>query len=302
MKNPLITLEETELRDLCRHHVDSFEQWSRRIIDESFKRDYGDKYIDTEVKPGQPLIKVEIKRMIENRMQENPVRFPRWIDAIVMENIEYFFCRDDLYIQYFKQIFEPFYSCKDEIRSVLKRLIDIRNKLSHGNSISLHEAEQSLCYTEDFIGCLKAYYDQQGKSREYNVPVFIRIKDSLGNDQIREHMELYPWEIYCTGYHGDSKVVLRSGDTYKIWVEVDGSYPENSYDVTWQFTCGKRQLSGKGNTVEVTFDDMDVSYWVRVSFFLKTHNTWHRRAAADNDDEIIWSSFSGILPPISSTY
>ena len=235
-------------------------------------------------------------------MQDNPNRFPRLIDAIVMENIEYFFCREDLYPKYFKKVFEPFYSGKEEIRVVLKRLTDIRNKLSHGNNISLHEAEQSLCYTDDFISCFKSYYDQQGKKREYNIPVFIRIKDSLGNDQIRKHMEYHPWEINCTGCHGDPKVVLRSGDTYKLWVEVDGSFPEDSYDVTWKFSCGKRELKGNGNIVEVTFDDKDVSNWFEVSFFLRTHNTWHRRALCDNDDEIKLSSFGDILPPISSTY
>ena len=36
MKNPLITLDETRSRDLCRHNIDSFEQWSRRLIDENF--------------------------------------------------------------------------------------------------------------------------------------------------------------------------------------------------------------------------------------------------------------------------
>ena len=28
MSNPLINLTETELRDLSRHHIDSFENWS----------------------------------------------------------------------------------------------------------------------------------------------------------------------------------------------------------------------------------------------------------------------------------
>ena len=35
MSNPLMKLTETELRDLCRHHIDTFENWSRRIIDEN---------------------------------------------------------------------------------------------------------------------------------------------------------------------------------------------------------------------------------------------------------------------------
>lgn len=131
--NPLISLKEIELRDLCRHHIDLLEQWSRRIIDETFKDNYGKNYIDAEVLPGQPLIKSSIKRTISERAHNNPGRFPRWIDGIVMENIEYFICRDDLYDKHYKKIFEPFYSGKEELRSILSRLTSIRNKLSHGN-------------------------------------------------------------------------------------------------------------------------------------------------------------------------
>lgn len=303
IRNPLLSLEEIEIRDMCRHHIDSFEQWSRRIIDEKFTNDYGKNYVNAEVKPGQPLIKGDIKSMIAGRMQDNPRRFPRWIDAIIMENIEYFFCRDDLYAKYYKAIFEPFFSGKEEVRFVLQRLTKIRNKLSHGNTISIHEAEQSICYTNDFIECFKLYYEEEGKSRDYNVPVFTRIKDSLGNDSIREHMEYYPWKIYSNrkSYHGEPQVSLRSGESYKIWVEVDSSYDENTYDVTWRFECGKRVEKGKGNVVEVFFDDKDVSYPFYIYFYLKTHNSWHRRARFDNDDEIE-ISFGCILPPISSTY
>lgn len=32
MSNPLISLSESELRDLCRHQIDAFENWCRRLI------------------------------------------------------------------------------------------------------------------------------------------------------------------------------------------------------------------------------------------------------------------------------
>ena len=74
-KNPLLSLDEIELRDLCRHHIDSFEQWSRRIIDEKFKNEYGDKYIDVEVQSGQPLIKADIKK-VKNEIFRSRVSIP----------------------------------------------------------------------------------------------------------------------------------------------------------------------------------------------------------------------------------
>ena len=146
-KNPLLDLKELELRDLSKHQIDALEQWCRRLVDDIFKKNYGNSYIDAEVQPGQPLIKASIKRTIEERRRQDPTRFPRWIDGIVMEDLEYFICRDDLYTSYFKGIFEPFYSVREEIRSVLQRLTAIRNKIAHGNAVSVHEAEQALCYS-----------------------------------------------------------------------------------------------------------------------------------------------------------
>lgn len=115
------------------------------------------------IKEDQPLIRSEIKKRIEQRMMDNPGRFPRKIDAILIEDIEYFLCREDLYNSHFKAILEPFYSGIAEVRKVLERLIPIRNKLSHGNTISIHEAEQCLCYTGDFVAVFKQHYLTIGK-------------------------------------------------------------------------------------------------------------------------------------------
>ena len=159
-KNPLLDLKELELRDLSKHQIDALEQWCRRLINDIFEENYGRKYIEAEVQPGQPLIKASIKRTIEERRRQDPTRCPRWIDGIVMEDLEYFICRDDLYNSYFKGIFEPFYSVREEIRSVLQRLTAIRNRIAHGNAVSVHEAEQALCYSNDIINCCKMYYEK----------------------------------------------------------------------------------------------------------------------------------------------
>ena len=231
MNTPLIDLTEVELRDLSRHHIDTFENWSRRLIDEILRKNYGDNYFDFMIKEDQPLVRSEIKKRIDKRMQDNPGRFPRKIDAILMEDIEYFLCREDLYNAHFKAILEPFYSGIAEVRKVLSRLIPIRNKLSHGNTISIHEAEQCLCYIGDFVAVFMQYYSAIGKEQDYNVPVFLRIKDSLGNDFIREDPQ-YAWEMHFYG-HTAPKIQLRSGDCYKLWVEVDSSFDSSFYEIHW---------------------------------------------------------------------
>lgn len=302
-KNPLLYLSEIELRDLSKHQIDALEQWCRRLIDDIFKKKYGNSYIDVEVQPGQPLIKATIKRSIEERRKNDPNSFPRWIDGIVMEDLQYFICRSDLYNALFKKIFEPFYSGPEEIRKVLQRLTSIRNKIAHVNTISIHDVEQALCYSNDIINCCKMYYVSIGKDREYNVPIFTRIKDSLGNDHLRARLEEYPWkEYFYGGFRYDGGIGNRpnpsfhSGDFYKVWVEVDGSFDENNYTVYWKYKCGKREMKGEGNCVDISFTDDMVSYPLNIQFSLKTTKSWHRMAAVDCDD-FLEINYQCILPP-----
>jgi len=299
MSNPLISLAENELRDLCRHRIDTFENWSRRLIEELFKKAYGVDYFDFMIAEGQPLIKSEMKRRILKRIEDNPGRFPRKIDAILLEDIEYFLCRDDLYAKHFKSILEPFYSGIEEIRKVLNRLIPIRNKLSHSNTISIHEAEQCLCYTSDFISVFKQYYLSLGKERDYNVPVFLRIKDCLGNDIIREDSR-YVWELHFFGTTSP-KIQLRSGDQYKLWVEVDSSFDSSFYQIMWVVKQSYTTViaEGTGNVIEFTLTNKNVSYMPEIQISLITNRDWHR---FHDVDDTIKLTYERVLPPIEDTY
>lgn len=299
MDNPLINLPETELRDLSRHHIDSFENWSRRLIDETLKEHYGNDYFNFMIREDQPLVRSEIKKRIEQRMADNPGRFPRKIDAILMEDIEYFLCRDDLYNSHFKAVLEPFYSGIAEVRKVLERLISIRNKLSHGNTISIHEAEQCICYTGDFIAVFKQYYSTVGKERDYNVPVFLRIKDSLGNDIIREDTR-YEWELHFYG-HTAPKIQLRSGERYKIWVEVDSSFDSSFYEIKWIVKQDFRTVinKGTGNVIDFTLTNKNVSYAPEIYIMLTTKRDWHRFHDVDDSIKL---DYERVLPPIEDTY
>ncbi|MDE7404052.1 MAG: hypothetical protein K2M81_02990, partial [Lachnospiraceae bacterium] len=299
MSNPLMKLTETELRDLCRHHIDTFENWSRRIIDEILKKCYSSDYFNFMISTDQPLIKSEIKKRIEQRVKDNPSRYPRKIDAILLEDIEYFLCRDDLYSNQFKVILEPFYSGAWEVRKVLNRLIPIRNKLSHGNTISIHEAEQCICYTGDFIDVYKQYYIATGKERDYNVPVFLRIKDNLGNDIIREDSS-YSWELRFWGKTAP-KIQLRSGDSYKLWVEVDSSFDSTFYEISWIVRQDYKTVikKGTGSVIDFTLNNKNVSYAPEIQIYLITKRDWHR---FQDVDDIIKINYEQILPPIEDTY
>lgn len=296
--NPLLHLTETQLRDLCRHHIDTFENWSRRLLDETLKSNYGDNYFNCMVSDAQPLVKSGIKKRIEQRIVDNPGRFPRQIDAILMEDIEYFLCRDDLYEKHFKSVLEPFFSGIAEIRKVLGRLIPIRNKLSHGNTISLHEAEQCICYTGDFIEVYKQHYAVLGKDKDYNVPVILRIKDSLGHDLVREDLQC-GWELYFFGTTAP-KISFRSGDEYKLWLEVDSSFDSSFYEIRWIVKQGYNTLisKGTGSIIQFALTNKNVSYGPDIVIELTTKRDWHR--FHEVDDRVVLH-FGRVLPPIEDT-
>lgn len=300
-ENPLMDISETALRDLCRHRIDAFESWSRRLIDETLKKSYTADYFNYMISDDQPLIKQEIKCRIENRIRNNPGRFPRKVDAFLLEDIQYLLCRDDLYKDHFKNVLEPFYSCPQEVRSIFNRLIPIRNKLSHGNTISIHEAEQCLCYTDDLISAYKEYYVKLGKERDYNVPTFTRIKDSLGNDIVRPASTAScSWEMFCNGSFAP-KIQLRSGDRYKLCVEVDGGFDPSTYTIQWVVVQNLSDVicRGTGNTVDFALNVENVSYRPEIRIDLISKKAWHR---FHKTDDYIIMNLEDVLPPIEDTY
>ena len=299
----LWNLSDLEARDLCKNRIDAMEKWSRRLIDEKFKETYGDEYFETEITGGQPLVKASIKRQVESRMNVNPGRFARKVDALVIEDLEYFFCRDDLYKSFFKEVFEPFFSGQQEVRTVLKRISGIRNKIAHGNHLSQHELEQGVCYPNDFIAVFISYYKKIGKEKVYNVPTFLSVRDSLGRIMNREDSS-YTWEIsdrvFSYNFLSDlTQTHLRSGDTYRIILEVDASFPEEFYEIKWYVTYSLCEViaKGKGNVVEFKVDDKCVSYTPCIYADLVTKRSWHRFAHIGCDDHVE-IRLSEVFPPI----
>lgn len=286
----MIRFDETEIRNSAKEALESLEHWSRRVINDKLVGKYGADYFNHKLENGESLVKNAIQKNISSRMKENPSRFPRKIDAILMEDIAYFLCKDIFYIDFFKEILEHGFSGRDEIRNRMGILTDIRNKLYHGNPISYREAEQAICYSNDFIDCYKAYYVKMGKEQEYNVPFFIKVEDSLGRCGYRDETKLkkilLPYE----------KNKLRPGDAYKIWVEVDGSFPEDFYDITWWMN-DKEVAIGKEFTFKPTIDMVSSLQFVQCT--LKTKRQWHKYRTHDDS----FNTFIGeILPPIEDSY
>lgn len=303
----LWNMSDLEARDLCKHRIDIMERWSRRLIDQKLKEAYGVNYFEAEVDNGQPLVKAAIKRQVEGRMKENSGRFARKVDALVIEDLEYFFCREDLYKKHFREVFEPFFSGHQEVRTVIKRISDIRNKIAHGNHVSQHELEQGVCYSNDFIGVFSSYYKKLGKEKEYNVPTFISIKDSFGRNLTREDSN-YSWEVYDWRFSNSfvsasTEIHLRSGESYRLILEVDDSFPEDFYEIKWVVTygTGKVVAKGKGSIIEFMVNDKCVSRAPTIRAYLITKRSWHRFADMECDD-YFEMSLSQVLPPLDDEF
>lgn len=299
----LWNMSELEARDLCKHRIDMMERWSRRLLDELFKTTYGEDYFEYEVAAGQPLVKSSIKRQVEGRMKDNPSRFARKVDALVIEDLEYFFCREDLYPTLFRNVFEPFFSGLQEVRAVIRRISTIRNKIAHGNHLSQHELEQGVCYSNDFIGVFIKYYKEIGKEREYNVPVFLSICDSFGRSSFRDNpscsWEINDWEVLSDSSSDGAEYHLRSGESYRLILEVDDSFPKDSYKIEWYVGRGPADgfAKGNGNVIEFKADDKCVSQKLTIFAYLITKRTWHRFGHLECDD-LFEMHMSEVLPPL----
>lgn len=286
----MIRFSESEIRNSAKEVLESFEHWSRRIINDKFVEKYGKDYFDYQFENGENLIKKDILRLTADRMQDNPKRFPRKIDAILMEDITYFFCKDSFYKDFFKDILELDFSGQDEIRRKLEILKDIRNKLYHGNTISYREAEKAICYSHDFIDCYKYYYVKTGREQDYNVPFFTKVEDSLGRCGYRDETKL---EKLSLPYE---KTRFRPGDVYKIWAEVDENFPEDFYEITWSMH-DEKVATGKEFVFVPTIDMVSSMQFVYCS--LKTKRVWHKYRSYDDEFKVL---IGEILPPIEDTY
>lgn len=286
----MIRFSEREIRNSAKETLESLEHWSRRIINDKFVEKYGKDYFDYKNESGENLVKGEILRNISDRMCENPNRFPRQIDAILMEDIAYFLCKDNFYNDFFKEMLENDFSGKEEVRKRLETLKDIRNKLYHGNPISYREAEKAICYSHDFIDCYQAYYIKSGKEKEYNVPFFTKVEDSLGRCAYRDETRIDKLRL---PYNGEK---LRPGDVYKIWAEVDANFPEDFYEITWSMH-DKVVAKGKEFVFVPTIDMVSSIEIVYCS--LKTKRPWHKYRISDDSFSAV---IGEVLPPIEDLY
>jgi len=295
MIHELDTMKDVELRNVCKEKIETLEHWLRRLIHDEFTGSYGADYFSYQNSNGDALIKNSLVRQVKHRRSSEPTRYPRDIDAILLDDAIYLICKKELYTQHFKKSLEDaFPDGFAEARTFLKRLNIPRNNLAHANAISIRQAEQIICYSHDVIESLKKYYQRIGMQNTYNVPTIIKLTDSFGRVFHRENfMDASRSNSACIlSLIDQSDAFLRPGDILTLEVEVDASFSTDQFVITWS---GGGIANQTGEKVAIHIENKHVSENFQINCTITSNKDWHRFNT--HDDRLI--VMFKVLPPIN---
>lgn len=290
----LSSLSEADLRNVCKERLEALEHWLRRLIEDILGQAYGDYFEHTEPN-GDRILKKRLAEQVAERRKKEAGRYPRKIDAILLEDAIDIVCNEKLFKAHFREPLSVAYpDGREEVRTFLGRLLIPRNHLAHSNPISVRQAEQVVCYTNDVIDSLKSYYIKVGMSTEYNVPLFMRYSDSFGNSFTRSQFH----DIAGGGLlalYNDPRFSLRPGDVLRVEVEVDPSFEPDSYSISWETQpAGLLQPSSTAVLV-LPIEARHVAEQFYVDCKVSSNKDWHRLGFGI-DDKV--SVAYKVLPPI----
>lgn len=287
-------LSDDERRALCRRELEGLEHWLRRLIHEAFSAAHGADYLNAVDQSGRRLIKKSVADEIAKRRAKEPPRYHRPVDAAQLSDLVIIICNPENWLHRFgNALSEAFPLGSQEARALLNRLVDVRNKLSHANPISVHEAARVISYTLDVIEALKGYYVTQNLEKEYNVPTVIRLADSLGN------------VFDVSGKRGDREASfiqfdarrsgsLRPGERLSIEAEIDPSFERSIYRIHWHWPPSFSS-SEDNEQILIEIDNRHVRQTFTVTCLIISNNNWHKHG--DYDDRIF--IHYRVLPPLS---
>lgn len=283
MTMSLFDTDDTQRRALAKQALETLEFWLRRLIHDELTKDYGPSYLNAKTPTGDNLIKNEIQKKIGNRLNAEPKRYQRPIDASLLEHQIDIICNPNLFKKHFSTpLKKSFPDGREEARTFLKRLEEPRNLLAHANSISVRQFEQVICYTNDIIESLKEHYIAMNQASEFNVPRFIKAIDHFGN-------VLHLTEKGNYEFHNDSKSYLWPGDTLIIEIEVDPSFDPKDYEILWYGT----HFSTNDRKLVLKIEEKHVSETFSITCRTITNKGWHRYQTFDDQFHCSYK----VLPP-----
>jgi len=283
----LYGLSEADLREYCRRVMESLELWLRRLIDDVLTPTYGADYLNAQDDYGNYIINREVRENVAQRKRQEPQRYPRLIDAALLDDEIKILCHQELY-GYFRAALEgAFPDGMTEARTFLTRLVEPRNRLSHANPISVRQAERVICYSNDVIDSLKEYYGAVGRAAEYNVPSVIRTVDSFGNVALPRQQN-NP-EIF--DYTKNQAYWLRPGQTISVEVEIDPAFSPGQYAIVWEWDSARLK---DRNKVTILIERSHVSELFIIECKVVSNEDWHKHRYYDHRVVFMYR----ILPPL----
>jgi hypothetical protein len=288
---PLHELTDDERHSHCRREIKALELWLRRLVHETFSKTYGAEYLNAAGKDGNPLFKKKTIEAIEGRRRNEPSRYARPIDAATLGDLVGAICTRENYDRHFGEALRgAFPEGHPEARTFLNRVVDIRNKVSHANPISVHDAIRAICYSQDVIASLKEHYAAMNQQRDYDVPTIIRVADSLGN--VRHESELGP-RLGMRDFRDGASGRLYPGDRLAIEVEVDPTFERSSYWLQWRWRLMKLAHPMDTERVVIEIDTSHVGDPFDVVCQITSNKPWHRGGDYDDRVELRYK----VLPP-----
>lgn len=284
---PLSKIPFDELRNFCWKRLQTLEIWLRNLIHLQLSNFFNKDYFQNAMLSGNYIFSSEIRRHVQTRIEKEPSRFRLPIDALLLEQEISIICKTDVFKKFFK---EPLSLCfpngPEEAKTILSRLIPIRNSLAHSNNITIHEAERVFCYSDDVIFSLSEYYKKMNLNQEYNTPRFVRFTDSVGNNFVINSTE--------EELDFSKEILLRPGQTIRFEVDVDTVFPQTDYLIKWYVGYQAVPETGEGHSFELTLLPKHVSTRFCLSATLISKNEWHRHSNYDSQVTIYYK----VLPPL----
>jgi hypothetical protein len=289
---PLSKLTESELREACRARIEMLELWLRRLIQEQFEQIYSNDILNAKNAAGDFVLKKQIMENIEKHLRDRPGRYKRPVDAAMLDDLITIICKPDTYKSCFvTALAVAFPLGAEEARHFLNRLLTPRNHLSHANAISIRQAEQVICYSNDVVYALRDFYAMRGKADAYNAPRILRMWDSFGH---MEHAQAADANLPHTfDYSDDPASHLRPGDTLTIEIEVDPSFSEEGFTVKWSESMHDQQGERLLKFV-LPVENRHVQREMPIYIKIISHQDWHRHQMWDD----FWQVIYRVLPPM----
>ena len=284
-------VSDAERRSACKAAIESLEAWLRRTIDMVLREHHGEAYIEARnPKNDDYIFGKKVRETLQRRATSDPARFPRPIDAATLEEEIHLVCHHHHYKSDFRPFFDHMFPLGvGQLRTCLKRLVAPRNALYHANWVSVRQAEQVICYSNDVIESIKHRFQELNMARDFNVPTIHRFID-IDRGQFEEAQ--FRGEIFGTGmlsFTDDPDQSLTVGERISLEVVVDPSFSPTDYSIEWEHRGARwhpdRQ---RGRRFTLMLQNVHVGESFCVTCTVTSDQEWHRHGSYDDEIKVCY--------------